>query len=332
MICATFMSADQALSGLQMMTTTTLSTPTSGLSLSPTVRGMALGLLTAIIWGANQSAARYGIANGLGALDIAALRFGTAGLVLAPWLMRQGLRDAAGVGWGRALIVALLIGPLFFALNVGGYAYAPLAHGAVILPASFTIASLTMATLFLGERQTPARLAGVATMIVGIATIAGTGLRAYGKTTPYGDAMFMAAGLLWAAATIAIRRWQIPPLHVAALVASISAAIFLPLYLALGYGAAILAAPIQVLATEIIIQGLLAGIVAVLAFTRSVELLGASRAAVFPALVPVAAILIGIPMTGELPSVVQLAGLTIVTLGLIIAAGVKFPSLEGIKS
>jgi drug/metabolite transporter (DMT)-like permease len=81
----------------------------------------------------------------------------------------------------------------------------------------------------------------------------------------------------------------------------------------------------HVLATEIVIQGLLAGIVGVLAFTRTVELLGASRAAVFPALVPVAAILIGVPMNGEWPSAAQWLGLVVVTLGLMIAAGIFVP-------
>jgi drug/metabolite transporter (DMT)-like permease len=315
------------------MTSLTLSPPSNAAILSPTAKGMALGLLTALIWGANQSAARYGITQGLSAFDIAALRFGAAGLVLAPWLLKQGLRDAAGVGWGRALIVALLIGPLFFGLNVGGYAFAPLAHGAVILPATFTIASIALAAIFLKERQTPLRLAGVAMIIIGIATIAGSGLKAFSRTTPYGDAMFVVAGLLWASATILIKTWKVPPMKVAAIVAVVSGALYIPGYLAFGGGTAIRSASFHVLATEIIIQGLLAGIVAVLAFTRSVELLGASRAAMFPALVPVAAILINIPMNGEWPTAIQIAGLAVVTLGLIVVSGIVLPlALKGAKS
>lgn len=315
-----------------MITITAPATPnlTATGGLSSATKGIALGLLTALIWGANQSAARYGVSSGLSAFDIAALRFGSSGLVLLPWLLRQGLRDAAGVGWPRALTILLLIGPLFFGLNVAGYGFAPLAHGAIILPAVFTIASLALATYFLGERQTPARMIGVATMIVGIAAIAGSGLRAFSKTTPYGDAMFAIAALLWASATILIRQWKIPPMKVAALVSGLSALLYVPAYLLFVGPAKLIAAPVNVLLVEVIVQGLLAGIVAVLAFTRSVELLGPSRASVFPALVPVAAIVIGIPMTGELPTSVQLAGLAIVTLGLIIATGVisypRFPN------
>ena len=68
-------------------------------------------------------------------------------------------------------------------------------------------------------------------------------------------------------------------------------------------------------------QGLLSGVVAVLAFTRAVALLGASSASIFPAMVPAVAVLVGIPLTGELPTGPQTLGLLIVSLGLVAALG-----------
>jgi drug/metabolite transporter (DMT)-like permease len=62
-------------------------------------------------------------------------------------------------------------------------------------------------------------------------------------------------------------------------------------------------------------QGLFAGAGATYLFTRSVVLLGAGRAAVFPSLVPGFTLLIGFLALGEVPSLVQLAGLAIVMLG-----------------
>jgi drug/metabolite transporter (DMT)-like permease len=67
---------------------------------------------------------------------------------------------------------------------------------------------------------------------------------------------------------------------------------------------------------------LLSGVVAVILFTRAAELLGPARAAIFPALVPGAAILIGIPVAGEWPNAWQIAGLALVSLGLLVAIGV----------
>jgi drug/metabolite transporter (DMT)-like permease len=70
-----------------------------------------------------------------------------------------------------------------------------------------------------------------------------------------------------------------------------------------------------------LVQGVLSGVVAVILFTRAVALLGASSAAIFPALVPAATILIGIPVAGEWPTAGQWLGLAVVSGGLLIAVG-----------
>ena len=66
---------------------------------------------------------------------------------------------------------------------------------------------------------------------------------------------------------------------------------------------------------QAILQGLLAGPGAIYLFTRSVVLLGAGRAAVFPTLVPPCVLLIGWIALGSVPSVMQLAGLATVLTG-----------------
>ncbi|MBN8964773.1 MAG: DMT family transporter, partial [Rhizobiales bacterium] len=63
------------------------------------------------------------------------------------------------------------------------------------------------------------------------------------------------------------------------------------------------------------IQGLLAGPGAIYLYTRSVILLGAGRAAVFPTLVPPFVVLIGWITLGEHPSALQLTGLAVVLIG-----------------
>jgi drug/metabolite transporter (DMT)-like permease len=59
----------------------------------------------------------------------------------------------------------------------------------------------------------------------------------------------------------------------------------------------------------------LAGAGGIYLFTRAVALLGPGRAAVFPALVPGFTMLIGYLSLGVVPTLVQLAGFAIVTVG-----------------
>jgi drug/metabolite transporter (DMT)-like permease len=287
---------------------------------SPELSGFGLGLAAAAIWGLLQASGRLAALEGLSPFDLAALRFGTAGVILLPWVLRHSGERFAGIGLARAGILALLIGPLFFMANMGGYLFAPLAHGAVILPASFTVFSLILAAWLFDQRLSSFALVGVAMILIGVAVIAGPSALHFAGMTWLGDLMFAVGALMWAGATMLVRRWGISPIQTTASVAVLSAALYLPAYLGLTGAAHLLAAnPAHVL-FQAIVTGIFAGIFAVLAFTRSVELLGPARAAIWPALVPVFAIIAGVPLTGELPMPLQFLGLAIATTGLIVAA------------
>jgi drug/metabolite transporter (DMT)-like permease len=75
------------------------------------------------------------------------------------------------------------------------------------------------------------------------------------------------------------------------------------------------------LALQLLAQGLGAGLVAVLAYSRAAALLGSGRAGFFGALVPGAASLIAIPVLGEVPGPLQVMGIAAVVVGLLVAFG-----------
>ncbi len=200
-------------------------------ALSPEARGMMLGAAAATIWGLYLALARQGISAGLTPVDIAAFRYVTAGLVMLPWLV-VAWPEVRAVGLWRSLALAALAGPPFILLGVGGYQFAPLAHGAVVQPATVTVLGMILATLVLGEALTRARILGTTIIVAGIAVIAGPGLLTGGGLTPLGDAMFAGAGVLWAGFTLLSRRWKVPPVAGTAIVSVISGAVTLPWALA----------------------------------------------------------------------------------------------------
>jgi drug/metabolite transporter (DMT)-like permease len=109
-----------------------------------------------------------------------------------------------------------------------------------------------------------------------------------------------------------LRLWRISPMPAVALT-SIVSLVGLPLIF-FSY-ANFLAAGLWENLLQAVVQGLFAGAGAVFLFTRAVFLLGASRAALFPALVPPFTLLIGFFVLGEAPSVSQLIGLVVVVFG-----------------
>ena len=115
--------------------------------------GYFCGCILALGASLSFASARAGIIVGLTPGDLILMRFGVAGVVLLPLLVYWGLPTLAGIGWRRGLILTALGGPAFALMQMGGYAFAPLAHGAVIHPASVTIISTGIAAAVLGERR-----------------------------------------------------------------------------------------------------------------------------------------------------------------------------------
>ena len=160
-------------------------------ALSPLAKGVALGLSAALIWGAYLAMARAGVSAGLAPADLAFLRYVPAGLILLPVFVRAGVANAAGIGWGRAFLLALLVGPPFILVGVAGYQFAPLAHGAALQPAALTLGATFLAMVVGGERLKWRQALGLVAMVAGIAAVAGPGLFAGDAATLPGDALFM---------------------------------------------------------------------------------------------------------------------------------------------
>jgi drug/metabolite transporter (DMT)-like permease len=269
------------------------------------------------------ASARAGILQGLSADDMIFARFAVAGCVMLPFLVRWGLRDLGGVGWGRGIALAATGGPTFGLLQTSGYAYAPLAHGAVIAPSTVTIVSTIVAGLMLGERLTRMHMLGAAIVVAGIFAISWQGIVAggQGESTWIGDVLFFVSSLFWAAFTILLRYWRIDALRATAIVCVLSCAAFVPAYLAYRGFDHLAALPPGQLAFQGLVQGGVQAIVTMLAYSRAVAILGVSRAVLFPAIVPAVSILIGIPAIGEIPTGMQVAGLAVVSFGLLLAIG-----------
>jgi drug/metabolite transporter (DMT)-like permease len=282
--------------------------------LGPAAAGILCGVGAAALWAAGFVAARHGIDVGLSPLDITFHRCFWAGLLLFPLAWRDGLRDLNGVGWGRGILLTILGGPGIALVSYSGFLLVPLAHGGVIQPSSAALFGLLLATLVLRERLPLARAIGALTIVAGLAVIGGEAVLTIGAHGLAGDLMFVLAGGFFATFSMLLRRWRVPPTRATVVVSVVSLAI-LPFYwLLIGFDR-LIAFGLWENLLQALMQGILAGPAAIYLFTRSVVLLGAGRASVFPSLVPPGVLLIGWIALGIAPSVTQLAGLAVVLVG-----------------
>jgi drug/metabolite transporter (DMT)-like permease len=283
--------------------------------------GVLYGLLASLIWGAQLTMSRAGVTVGLDGFDVAAIRCTGAAIVMLPWFVihRPYGRGDGRTSWPHALGLALAAGPIFVFATMAGFRLAPLPHGAVLQPATMVLASMLLSALLVGERLRPMRLLGAAVIVLGLALISGPALLQGDRLTPLGDAFFMIAGLLFAIYSVLQKRWSVGPMPAAGAVAIIAGAIYIPPYLALVGVGRIVALSWPMLIAQFLVQGVLTGFVSLVAFGRAIHILGVGRASLFPALVPVAAIILGIPIVGEFPTLLQTIGLGVVTGGLLVA-------------
>lgn len=284
--------------------------------------GFACGVTMAFGAALSFAVARAGILGGMVAEDLVLIRFTVAGLTFLPFLIAWGFPTLAGIGWRRAIILLATGGPVFALLQLGGYTYAPLAHGAVIAPASVTLLSTVIAVVWLRERLTAAHKAGAALAIAGILLLGWEGLTHRGGSSAWiGDLMFFGSAVPWAAFSVLLRHWRLDAVRAIAVVSVLSLAAMWTGYAVLHDVRHLAALPASLVLPQVVAQGVLQGVIGLTAYSHAIRVLGVSKAVLFPVAVPAISVLIGIPIAGEFPTVVQMAGLGLVTVGLIAAIG-----------
>ena len=261
---------------------------------------------------------RWSLQRTLSLWDLAAIRFGAAGVLLLPVVLRHGVVDAAGIGWGRAVVLAITAGAPYTLILFAGLTLAPASHGAIVISGSTPVVSTVFVWLWFGERPWPITFGGLATIIAGLLLVGWPGAIGVSRgLTWMGDLLFVAASVLWALFTVLARRWEVDPLRATAMV-WVLALVYLPLYAARG-GTRLIEAPHGEVLFQALYQGLGVAIGALLLYTVAIRALGASTASLFMPLIPVFSVVLAVPVLGEIPLPIQVVGMVAVSVGMALA-------------
>lgn len=266
-------------------------------------------------WGGYLALVKAGVSQGVTTPDFLVLRYVVAGILAIP-LLGWHITEVGEIGVFRGLTLALVAGPVFYIISVTGFTFAPLSHGSVIQPSIVTVGGVLCGAIFLQEQMSFRRVCGVIAVLIGVAMVTGLRWNGFAGDSWVGDLCFAVAGSMWLTFTLLLKHWNVHPIAGTALVNLISGALVVPTFFLTSELDDLMRIPTEVLVTQAIVQGLMSGVVAVVGYAYAVRQLGTSRAAIFTALVPASAMVIGIPTTAEIPSAVQIAGLCSSTAGL----------------
>ncbi|NVM87339.1 DMT family transporter [Variovorax sp. SG517] len=288
-------------------------------------RNLLTGLLAALaasfIGSAWQLVSRHGVTTTLGPIDLALLRYGIPALLLMPlWFGRERIAPKASL---PVLAVLVAGGGLPFGLLVlAGAQWAPASHMGIFMAGSLPLFTAVGAWLHKRQKIEGIRLAGLACIAIGMALFAADSFRGgTGSTGWRGDLLFLVAAMLWAAHSLAFAHCGLTPWQGAAFVNGWSTLLLSMLVLPFAGVPKLLTAPWPDVALQATTQGVVAGLLGLVVYMVAVARLGAPRASLSAALVPVlttlgAAAWMNEPVTGA-----ALVALSLVVPGIVLASG-----------
>jgi drug/metabolite transporter (DMT)-like permease len=287
----------------------------AAIRLGPAAAGALWGLGAAVLWSGWWVMTRYGITGALPGSDLAALRFGVAGLVMLPILLRHRRQLLAAPPLLLAVMATGAGAP--YALVAGtGLSLAPAGQGGALTLGLLPMFTAILAALTLGEAIGRQRRFGLTVIGLGAVLVAGHGLGGAWA----GHLIFALGAAMWAGFSVAMRRSGLSPMATTAAVCVLSAVLYLPLYAAFLAPGSLLASTPGLLVAQAIYQGVLSAFGALYCYGRAIACLGPTRAALFAALVPALSTAMGAAMLGEVPSPGEALGVALLSTGAALAA------------
>ncbi|MDY0882448.1 DMT family transporter [Dongia soli] len=293
--------------------------------------GLAAALVTVVIWSGWIVATRYSAETELGPIDIGLLRYGLPAIVLAPvwWRCRPLPRNVPLLPLGIMLAGS---GAPFLLIAAAGMRFAPAAEIGALLPGTMPLWAALIGCLLGTARFARRQILGYVLIGMGIAAIAaGDFHHAQPWTQPakgnalsaawLGHGLFLMAAMFWAAYSHAFKKTGLTALQAAAITAFWS--FLCHLALAIVFGSRIGQIGVAVWLPQLLIQGGLSGLIAIVAYGIAVRQLGATRAAAFSALVPALTLLGGLLLLGESVQPLTSLATACVTFGVALATGLQ---------
>jgi len=299
------------------------------------VVGPVAAVVTVLIWSSFIVIARQSAQHGLTAFDMALARIVGASLILLPlgwWLARRKPATASFGGLSplpvrTTVLVGFFGGLLYAMLAYAGFFYAPATHAAVLMPGSLPLWTALLAAVVLREHLSPARLTGLALIVVGDLMVGGVSLlQAFdGGQGWRGDLLFMTAACCWATYSVLARKFALDPVRATAAITVFAFVAYVPAYLvAVATGlvtSGLGVAPAREWIFQAAFQGVGSVVVAGITFTQMIRHYGPVRSTMITALVPALSALGAVWLLDEPLHWNLLLGLGLVTLGIVAGVG-----------
>lgn len=266
------------------------------------------------IWSGWITLSRMGVHTSLTPYDITLLRFGTAAILTLPFSLKYDWRN---VKWGQILLVALGCGFPYTMLSFFGLKTIKAANAGVLVNGMLPVIGLFFALFWFNEKIPKLKYLAIFILLIANMLIANLSSSFSIAALP-GILSLLAAAVVFSIYMAATRRWGYGMKDVIAIVPAVNAVLFLPIWLF--SSSAIGESPIQDVLIQMIYQGVIVSIFALLLITYTVNKIGSGTMSVFLSYVPVVTAILAFVFLNESLSLHEQLGIVLCSIGLIIYA------------
>lgn len=198
-----------------------------------------------------------------------------------------------------------------------GLTKASAAYAGVFANGSMPIFTALLAIVFTRELPSRNQMLAIAIIITGGVILGIPGMAYGGRDIVQGILLFLAASAFLSTYIYGIKKYDLKPTEVLALVNIPNAVIFLPLWF-LFFPSGLASVDLPTILFQAFFQGLGPGVLAVFLIAVTTINLGPTSMAIFSSTVPACAALLAMPVLAEYPTSLEWSGILIVSLGLVI--------------
>jgi len=269
-------------------------------------------VLVVCIWSGWITLSRLGVKTALTPYDITLLRFGTAALLTLPFSIRYNWRS---VKWNQVLLVALGCGFPYTMFSFIGLKTIKAANTGVLVNGMLPVIGLLFTVFWFKEKVSALKYVAIGILL--IANLIMMDLtNGFSPEYLLGIASLLSAAAVFSTYMAATKKWGYSMKDVIAFVPIVNAVLFLPVWLC--FPSQILDTPFQNVLIQMLYQGVLVSVVALVLITFAVSKLGSGTMSVFLSYVPAVTAVLAFIFLQESLSMQELLGIALCSIGLIV--------------
>ncbi|MEH6453169.1 MAG: DMT family transporter, partial [Psychromonas sp.] len=283
--------------------------------------GIIAALLTVFIWSTYFLSLRSSALSPLSITELALFRFAIPGILLLPLFIKRW-EKIRKVPLPYLLAMMTCAGLPFFLLSGSAMGIASVAYGSTLLPGVAPLFVTLIAVVIFKQPFEIFKKIGLTVIILGVLFLLASNWQSFDIEQSKGQIMLLAASLLWAIFTVAVRLSGLKPLEAAAVVA-LPSAVAIVVYICLTGSADLGYSQISIkeLLLHMLVQGIGVGLLASYFYGYAISKLGAELTSAIGSLTPVLASLWALFLFSEQLNGTTITGMIFTVLGVIIASG-----------